>query len=428
MTTLVLGAAVSGTAAAKLALRLGHRVTVYDARHEALTEVERLGCGVAAGPWRDELLDGVTLVVASPGIPEHAEPVQRTLAAGLTVRSEMDFAAGHLDAPYVAVTGTNGKTTVVEAATHMLEAAGRNAVSAGNIGTALSDVVGEPCDIVVVEASSFQLRFSPAFHPSAAAVTNLAPDHLDWHGSLEAYRRAKAMIFANMTEDEALAFDADDLGAIDLVTSASARHVPVSGTRVTAAGYGFTGDRLVVDGEEMEIPDVGPAYVTDLALAAALARAAGAGLDGIRHVVAHFIPGPHRRTVVGTWGDVTWIDDSKATNPHAAAASARAYQSVVLIAGGRNKGLDLTPIASAPSVRHVVGIGEAAAEFAGLVAPERFTHAASMADAVAVAASIAVPGEVVLLAPGCASFDMFDSYAHRGDAFAAAARTLEEAR
>jgi UDP-N-acetylmuramoylalanine--D-glutamate ligase len=425
VTTLVLGAAVSGTAAAKLADRLGHSVRVYDDRPEALSTVERHGLATVAGPWDDGFLAGVSLAVASPGIPEHAAPLRAVRAAGITLWSEMEFAARHLGVPYVAVTGTNGKTTVVEAATRMLEGAGRKAAAAGNIGTALSDLVGDRWEIVVVEASSFQLRFAPAFHPEAAAVTNVAPDHLDWHGTMAAYRRAKAQIFANLTADQLVAYDVDDAGARELVADGPGRRLPVSATHLPVGGYGVVDERLIVDGDALPVADLGAAFVVDLALAAALARAGGAGLEAVAQVVAGFVPGPHRRSVVGTWRGVTWVDDSKATNPHAAAAAAASYASVVLIAGGRNKGLDLAPLVAVPAVTHVVAIGEAAADLAAMVDPDRFTAARDMTEAVAAASAVAEAGDVVLLAPGCASFDMFASYARRGEAFAAAVRAQE---
>jgi UDP-N-acetylmuramoylalanine--D-glutamate ligase len=198
----------------------------------------------------------------------------------------------------------------------------------------------------------------------------------------------------------------------------------VSGHKVTADGYGVDGAQLVLGGLSVPAPDIGAAFLTDLALAAAIARTGGANDVGIAHTVATFVPGAHRRTVIADYEGVTFIDDSKATNPHAAVASARSYPSVILIAGGRNKGLDLSPLANVPAVRLVIGLGEAADELADLVPSTQFDRAVDMDDAVAKAAAAARPGDVVLLAPGCASFDMYDSYAARGDAFAVAVHRL----
>jgi UDP-N-acetylmuramoylalanine--D-glutamate ligase len=309
----------------------------------------------------------------------------------------------------------------------MLEAQGRRAVAAGNIGRALSDVADTAWDAVVIEASSFQLRFTERFHPRAAAILNVAPDHLDWHGTLAAYSEAKQRIYANQTPDDVLVYDADDPGAIAAVAAATSWRVPVSGRRVPLHGNGRDGDVLRIDTMTVPSPDLDTAFTMDLVAAATLAAALGAGKDAIEVVVKGFAPAPHRRTVVGVWDGIAWIDDSKATNPHSAVAAAAAHPSVVLIAGGRNKDLDLSPLAAVPSVRHIIGIGEASAELAAAVPPSRYTGAADLDEAVAVADTIAVSGDTVLLAPGCASFDMFTSYAHRGDEFARIVRARKGA-
>ncbi len=426
MKLLVLGAAVSGKAAAGLGRRLGHDVTVYDRAPEA---VAGLGGEIAvrSGPWNPAVLTGIDLVVTSPGIPPHAPPIRDVADAGIPLWSEMEFAARQLTAPYAAVTGTNGKTTVVTAAAAMLEAQGLRVVVAGNIGRALSDVTDAAWDAVVIEASSFQLRFTERFHPRAAAILNVAPDHLDWHGTFAAYSEAKQRIYANQTPDDVLVYDADDPGAIAAVAAAPSRRVPVSGRRVPLHGNGRDGDVLRIDAMTVPSPDLDAAFTMDLVAAATLAAALGAGKDAIEVVVKGFAPALHRRTVVGVWDGISWVDDSKATNPHSAVAAAAAYPSVVLIAGGRNKDLDLSPLAAVASVRHIIGIGEAAAELAAAVEAARYTGAADLEEAVAVADAIAVSGDTVLLAPGCASFDMFESYAHRGDEFARIVRATKGA-
>jgi UDP-N-acetylmuramoylalanine--D-glutamate ligase len=330
----------------------------------------------------------------------------------------MEFGARNLDAPYVAVTGTNGKTTVAEATTAMLERSGLKCCAAGNIGTALSAVADEPWDVVVVEASSFQLRFIDTFHPVAATLLNVAPDHLDWHGTEAAYSAAKARIYANQDAGDVLVFDTDDPGAVAAVAGAGSTMVPVSGRRRPHGGNGVDGDALIVGDEQFPRPDLGASFLVDLVAAATMARHVGADATSIAATISSFEPAPHRRTVVGAWDGVTWIDDSKATNPHAAAAAAAAYPDVVLIAGGRNKDLDLTPLAAVPSVRHIVALGEAAGEIAA-AAPGRVTVAATMEEAVSVADGWAESGSTVLLAPGCASFDMYRSYGERGDRFRA---------
>ena len=412
MRVLVLGGAVSGVAAARLAAARGDEVVVYDRRPIELADLE-----VAGGDWDSAILQGVELVVTSPGFPEHVGAIPDVMAAGLPLVSEMEYAVSQLNIPYAAVTGTNGKTTVTSVAAEMLKESGVDASAAGNIGTALSDLVLSPPAVVVIEASSFQLRFIDQFRPVAAALLNIAPDHLDWHTDMAEYIAAKQRIFENQTAADILVFDADDPGAAQAVVVAASRPIPVSGRRIPVGGSGVAGDSLVVAGTRYPRPNLDRAYTMDLVAAGELAAHLGASPAGIGATIARFRPGQHRRTVVGVWNDVAWVNDSKATNPHAAVASVEAYPSVLLIAGGRNKGLDLTPIVAAPTVRRVIGIGEAAPELAAATDGERFIAADGLRDAIDVADSLAVAGDTVLLAPGCASFDMFDSYAARGDEF-----------
>jgi UDP-N-acetylmuramoylalanine--D-glutamate ligase len=416
MRVLVLGAAVSGRAAAGLAQRLGHDVAVYDRRADSLVELGD-GYDVHVGDWRTEMLAGVDYVVTSPGFPEHIGPIPDILAADLPLVSEMEFAVAQLSVPYAAVTGTNGKTTVTSVTADMLTASGVNAIAAGNIGTALSDVVLNPPDVVIIEASSFQLRFIEAFHPQAAAILNIAPDHLDWHRDIDDYIAAKKRIFENQTAADILVYDADDEGATAAAADAVARLVPVSGSSLPTGGSGLDDGILVIGGVQYSRPDLDRAYTMDLIAAAELAAHLGATPEGISATIAAFAPGVHRRTVVGVWNGITWVNDSKATNPHAAVASVEAYDSVVLIAGGRNKGLDLAPIVAVPSVRKVIGLGEASTELETATDASRFVAANDLGHAIALAGELARPGDTVLLAPGCASFDMFKSYAVRGDEF-----------
>ena len=200
--------------------------------------------------------------------------------------------------------------------------------------------------------------------------------------------------------------------------AAPSRRIPVSGSTRPAGGFGPAGSSLILSAGSVPRPALDAAYTMDLVAAATIASHLGATLDGIDKTIVAFEPGNHRRSSVGIWGGVEWVNDSKATNPHAALASVAAYDSVILIAGGRNKGLDLGPIVTAPTVLEVIGIGEASAELASVAAPSRFHTADEMAEAVAIADSLAGPGDTVLLAPGCASFDMFSSYQERGDEFA----------
>ena len=412
---LILGAGVSGQAAARLADRLGLPTVIYDAAPASAGTVR----SVATGPWDPILLEGVDVVIASPGFSERSAPIVDALEAGVGVWSEIEFAARHTEAPMAAVTGTNGKTTVTEAASAMLSASGLAARAVGNIGSPLSDEVGVSADCLVVEVSSFQLRFTERFRPRAAAITNVAVDHLDWHGSEYSYREAKKRIYANQTTDDLLVYDADDPGASELVSSAASRLLPVSGRRYPEGGGGVADGALSVGDVQIdidELPSSDPVHLVNLAIAAGIALEMGASASGVADGALRFRPGAHRRELVLEANDVKWVDDSKATNPHAATASIDSNQPVVLIAGGQAKGLDVSVLAGHPGVRLLLGIGESGPDLAKS-AGARGRLAGTLQKAVEMAREMARPGDTVLLAPGCASFDQFSSYAERGDKF-----------
>lgn len=421
MRTLVLGAGVSGLAASRLLGRLDRDHVVYDRRAGNLDLIAASGTGTVAGPWEPSVLSGIELVVASPGFSPFSEPIRAARDAGVPVWSEVELALRHLGCPVVAVTGTNGKTTVVEQAAAMLQESGIRAVAAGNIGPALSDVALDEWDVVVLEVSSFQLVTTYSLRPRVAVIVNVAADHLDWHGSPAAYRAAKARIFRHFTADDLLVYDTDDPGASALAAIAPGRKAPVTGSgRVPDDGYGLSGRGLYLPVGTVPVdrmPAMDPAYRVNLASAAVAATEMGAGPESAARVVGRFRHRAHRRKVVGEWAGVTWIDDSKATNPHAASAAIRCYPSVVLIAGGRNKGLDLAPIVALPNIRFLIGLGESGPELLSRSSGRPASLAASMEQAVAMAGERAVRGDTVLLSPGCASFDMFSSYAERGEVF-----------
>lgn len=418
MRVLILGAGVSGMAAARLARSRGMSVGIYAEAPspEAISE----GFAVAGGTWDPLLLEGVDLVVASPGFSERSIPIVETLERGLPLWSEIELAWRHLRSPIAAVTGTNGKTTVTEMTSAMLEASGLKAPATGNIGAPLSDFADQEYDALVVEVSSFQLRFIEEFHPVAAAITNVAVDHLDWHGSEYSYREAKRRIYENQTVDDLLVYDCDDAGARDLAERAPSRVVPISGMQLPRGGAGVADDSLVIGDLHVDIGELAsddPTHLANLAGAGVLAMELGASAEGVARGAQNSRPGAHRRSLVLRANGVSWVDDSKATNPHAALASIRAHDSVILIAGGLAKGLDMRPVADEPRVKMLIGIGDAGP---GLVedAGERGRLAVTLETAVAMALEVAEPGDTVLLAPGCASFDQFPSYARRGERFA----------
>ncbi len=418
---LVLGAGVSGRAAARIGARLGWSVRVYDARREAISAANgNVEWEAVTGRWSARLVSECDLVVASPGFSEGSEPIRDALGAGRPVWSEVELAWRQLDTEVIAVTGTNGKTTVSLLVGEMLARSGSEVPVVGNIGEPLSDLVGEQADRAVVELSSFQLRFTETLSPKTAVILNVAPDHLDWHGTMDRYLAAKARIHAVQAEDDLLIFDSDDQGACRAVRGAVPRRLGVSASGNVLGNPGVDGRDLVIGGlripiSELEVGD--HSYLTDFLIAATAARTWGASDSAVEEVIRGFRPGPHRRRLVGEIAGVRFVNDSKATNPHAAVASINSYGSVVLIAGGLNKGLDLSPLTAASPVRAVVAIGRASRELLISAPPGRVVPAGSLEDAVPMALGLARPGDVVLLAPGCASFDQFDSYQARGDRF-----------
>jgi UDP-N-acetylmuramoylalanine--D-glutamate ligase len=350
---------------------------------------------------------------------------------GVQVWSEFELAARWSSVPLVAITGTNGKTTVTTLVTEMLRASGVRTAAAGNTDVPLVDAIEQEHDVIVVEASSFRLQFTDSFRAVVATWLNLAEDHLDWHPSMAAYAAAKARIWANQRDTDIAIVNRDDPEVMSASRSAPALVRTFSLRSIGDYHVDENHHRLV--GPEglafVDVADLPRALPHDLAnalAATATAIPAGATVEACRSVLTSFAGLPHRVTLVRDAGGVRYYDDSKSTTPASVLAAARGFASVVLIAGGRNKGLDLSALGAAvPPVRAVVAIGEAAPEvvsaFAGRVP---VATASSMDEAVASAAEAAQRGDVVLLSPGCASFDWYRSYAERGDDFARAVRAL----
>ena len=438
---LVYGLAVAGEATARALLARGYAVTVADDRPtaEALAVARALGIDLYEAPPApkvERLVERADVVVPSPGIPERHPVIVSAQRLGVALRSEIDVAyeweqERETPRPMLAVTGTDGKTTTTLLATAMLEASGVSAVASGNTETPLVTAVDDDVDAFVVECTSFRLAWTTCFRPVAAAWLNLAEDHLDWHDGMASYVDAKARIWRfQEPTDAAIGYGADPV-VLDHLARAPGRHVtfgsPDADYRVDAGWLTGPHGRIA---EVASLRRALPHDVTNALAAAALVLESGLGsLDGVATALASF-EGPHHRIeLVADDGAVRYYDDSKATTPHAALTAIRAFDHVVLVAGGRNKGLDLTPMASDPErVRAVVAIGEAAPAIASVFDAVRpVTVAASMDDAVAAARAAAAPGDVVLLSPGCASFDWYGGYAARGDDFARAVRALLEA-
>jgi UDP-N-acetylmuramoylalanine--D-glutamate ligase len=332
------------------------------------------------------------------------------------------------------VTGTNGKTTTTSLLATMLQEGGFKSCPAGNIGWPLIEAIDSVPDdgAIVVEVSSFQLESTKSFRPTVAVLLNISDDHLDWHGSFDNYARAKARIVMNQGPEDLFVYNVDDAIATRIAGSAPSTTVPFSGRHPVDGGVGVDRNRLVYRGRDLmavaRMPLRGIPGRENTAAAASAALGYGVDAEAVVRAIEAFQPLRHRLEIVGDLGGVTFIDDSKATNPHATLAAVQGLTDVVLIAGGRSKGIDLRPLASTvPPVRAVIVMGEAGAEieaiFSGRIPVAR---AASMAEAVPMAHSQSVSGGSVLLSPGCASLDMFESYAARGDAFARAVAKLME--
>ena len=481
----VTGLGTSGFAAAGALAERGAGVCVLDSGTGTTEQRERaavlavLGADVRLGPehvtgWPADLA-GTDLVVTSPGWrPDH--PVLAAAGQhGIPVWGEVELAwrmrAEHGAAPWLTVTGTNGKTTTVRMLASMLSAAGRRAVAAGNVGTPLLEAVlhPQPYDVIAVELSSFQLHYSHSIAALASCCLNLAADHLDWHGSMQAYAAAKARVYART--QVACVYNVEDPATEQMVTEADVQEgcraigftLGVPGPsmvglvddvladrafvaqRATSAAELATLADLVPDGAPRgapggapdTAPEVLPHLLADALAAAALARAYGVSPAAVRDGLRAFTPDEHRSTGVGELDGVRFVNDSKATNPHAARAALAAYPSVVWIAGGQLKGADVEELVreAAPRLRAAVLLGQDRALIADALArhaPDVPVHEvdsdetgdvhAVMDEVIERALGASRPGDVVLLAPAAASLDMFVDYAARGTAFTQAAR------
>jgi UDP-N-acetylmuramoylalanine--D-glutamate ligase len=471
---LVIGYGLSGRAAASwLASRVDDVIVLEDdgaageaARADAVAA--GLTLEIAPGPARaGELVRSVDVVVPSPGVRADHPAVAAAMAVGVDVLSEIELAwrvlcelrqDGGRQGQWprlAAITGTNGKTTVTELVAAMLVASGQDAVAAGNVGypllEAVSHLVPGQATVLVAEVSSFQLQFTREFRPDVSCWLNFAPDHLDWHPDLAHYARAKARIWSRQGTGSTAIVNRDDPevwraaqgipAGVDVVTFGFS-DLPVEGAREpveragkrASAGLTRAGSppdwAVLVDGVQgphgfqlraADLPRAFPHDLANAAAASAIALAAGATQEGCKEAARTTVLPPHRVQLVAEKDGVSWYDDSKATTPAAVLAGVRGFSSVVLIAGGRNKGLDLSALASTvPPVRAVVAVGEAATEVAKAFAGHALVcHAASMGAAVDTASNLAVPGDAVVLSPGCASFDWYSSYAERGEDFSA---------
>ncbi len=369
-----------------------------------------------------------SVVLPSPGLGDDHRVLHLAREHGVPIRSEFDLAQQWDDRPLIVITGTNGKTTVTEMVTHILNQCGDVALAVGNTDLPLVSAI-ERADVTwfVVEASSFRLAHTHRIEPRVAVWLNLAPDHLDAHHSMESYVAAKASLFSNLAGHPAV-LNADDPTVMDNVPPGIDRVLFGQGQPWQVVDGKLWGpDGPIIDGQQLARH-----RAHDLANAlAAVATVAQLGFDPrvAAETLRTFVGLPHRLEPVATIRGVSWFNDSKATVPAATLAAVDGFESVVLIAGGRNKGLDLGPLAQAvPPVRSVVAMGEAAHEIQDAFVPTGVPVAvvSDLAQAVVAAASHAVPGDTVMLSPGCTSFDQFANYGERGDAFRAAVAALKD--
>lgn len=422
MYVVVLGLARSGEAAARALVSRGAKVRVLDAADGPAQQerVERLeGAECILGRYEPGDVTGADLVIASPAVRPDSLWITAASSTDVPVWSEIELAYRLGVHPVAAITGTNGKTTTTE-----MLAAAIGAIAAGNVGTPLCSV--EPGTTVVAEVSSFQLWGIESFTAPVAVVLNVAPDHLDWHASFDDYAATKARITENQSATDALIHGAD------LAFTTRARSIPFDVGSLPVDGAGVSDGWIVVpQGRVVEVARLrakGRPNLADAVAAAAAACALGHDPADVGASLASYVPRPHRLETIATIAGVTYINDSKATDPHATLAALAELGNVILIAGGQNKGLDLRALAeAAPALRAVIAIGDAAGEIAQAFAATGIAVevSASMEDAVKRATAQARQGDTVLLSPACASFDMFTNYEARGDAFRAAVASLE---
>ena len=448
---LVIGLGRSGRASVDvLRARLGSVAATDEAPLEqlgdALEELRAANVRFIPPDALDAALESITVAVLSPGIPLNNPLVRRVQAKGIPVFSEVEVAYRICRAPIVAVTGTKGKTTTTALIGALFAAAGKTVHVGGNIGNALIGETADaaPDDWVVAEVSSFQLESIRSFKPRVSLILNVTPDHLDRYHSMEEYAEAKFRIFANQGPSDTFVGNLDD----PIVASAPGE----DGNRIKARAMWFSGEphrqsTLYLRNGEMivyappvgdprpvdimrtaEIPLLGRHNVENVMGAVLVALAAGLPIEAIREGVRSFQALGHRLEQVAEIDGVSYIDDSKATNPGSVIAALRSFdRPTILIAGGKAKGTDFAEMGKVVSSRAkaVVLIGDAADEIAGVIKRAKIVRASSMEEAVARARALAESGDVVLLSPGCASFDMFQSAEHRGELFAEAVRALQ---
>ena len=437
---LIIGLARTGLSAANLLDRLGASTTVTDVRDEKSLEsfANRLPRATRRvfGGHEGVSISDYDLAVISPGVPWDSEFASEVRRSGVELISEIELAASLLSAPIIAVTGSNGKSTTTALVGEMIKAGGKRVYVGGNIGAPLADAVGGEYDWVVAEVSSFQLEGVKAFRPRIGLILNITPDHMDRHKSMEAYAALKKRLYENQREGDTLILNAADPALEDISPAPGVRVLHFGPRREGRDGCWIENDKAVacVENERSELFRVGDLKIKGLcnvenAMAAALAAyVAGIEPGAIRDAVSSFKGLPHRMELVADAGGIAYIDDSKGTNVDATLKSLSGYKkNVALIAGGSSKGGSFEALAEGirKHAKGVVLIGETAREIEkelGRFEPK--ARAEDMESAVRVARKWLSSGDTLLLSPACASFDMYENYEKRGEAFASAVRAL----
>lgn len=431
---LVVGMARSGVAVAELLTSIGARPVLSDLRPDidSLPTLEAMGCEARLGEPSESLVAGCVAVIVSPGIRPDAPVIAEAERLGIPVWAELEFATRFTKGLQVAITGTNGKTTTASLVGEILKNAGKITYVAGNIGLPLSAVATQTTDddFTVVEVSSFQLEHIEMFHPHGAALLNLTPDHLNRHGTMEAYGALKEGMLQNQTRHDFFVYNAEDAFCVEVAGRATAKTIPFSRLKTLRHGAWVQDGQLMLEGRALcatsDVMLPGPHNLENALAAAAIASQLQIPPAVIRHTLRSFSGVPHRMETVRTLHGVRWINDSKGTNPE---SSTRGVEGMavptVLIAGGDDKGSDFSVLAEAvahnPNIRHAVLIGKTADLLREALAAHGFTDV-TMAGfdfeaAVLTARDLADVGGAVLLSPGCASFDMFQDFEARGDRF-----------
>ena len=429
---MVYGLAIAGEAVARALVKRGERVvladdSINDRHHELAYE---LGVALIDGADVNEIdrqLRSVDRVVPAPGVPERHRIISESRALQIPLMSEIEVAYRIEQnrhggpRPMVGITGTDGKTTTTLMANAILKKSGHQSMAVGNTETPLIAALDSPAQVFAVECSSFRLAFTEQFRVRASVWLNFAPDHLDWHDDLTSYRNAKAKMWQYTRAGDVAVAPAGDEEILGIARDATARTVTFGDDRgdYNAIDGNLTSPHgLIMSANEMKRSL--PHDVTNALAAAAICIEAGlAEPQHVAQALAEFEHAPHRIQFVAECDGVRWFDDSKATSPHAVQVALKSFDSIVLIAGGKNKNLDLSSMASQPRrMRAVVAIGQSANEIAGAFDGVcEVESATSMLEAIRIARRQAKPGDVVLLSPGCTSFDWYSNYNERGDDF-----------